>query len=63
MGVPRCSFHVECAFHNTPLKSVSDEMLMRVFCYTRSDICEIAKRMNAGTPVPAGACPDGHVKA
>jgi hypothetical protein len=63
MGEPSCSFQVECEFHKTSVKTVSDAMLVRLFCYTRFDICEIAKRISAGIPVPAGACPDGNVRA
>ena len=62
MGASGCPFHVECHFHNDPMKTPGDELLGQLYCNTRYETCEIAKRMLAGQNVPSGACPDGHVK-
>jgi hypothetical protein len=56
-----CPFHVECPFNNSLTKCPSDELLRQLYCQTRFDSCEIAKRIAAGKPVPVGACPDGNV--
>jgi hypothetical protein len=61
MRTPSCPFHVECLFHNSPLKTPSDEMLVKLYCHVHHGSCEIAKRMLAGKPVPSGACPDANV--
>jgi hypothetical protein len=44
------------------MKTPGDELLGQLYCNTRYETCEIAKRMLAGQNVPSGACPDGHVK-
>jgi hypothetical protein len=62
MRLPTCPFHIECEFHNSQMKTPSDELLGQFFCHMRYEGCEIAKRIVEGKPVPVGACPDGNIK-
>jgi hypothetical protein len=48
MRMPTCPFHVECEFHNSQMKTPSDELLAKCFCQMRYESCEIAKRMPSG---------------
>jgi hypothetical protein len=57
-----CPFHVECQFHNSTTKTPDDESLADAFCRMRYEDCEIAQRILAGQPVPAGAGPDGTIR-
>jgi hypothetical protein len=62
MSMPTCPFHVECQFYNCKTRTPSDTLMGELFCYMRYEGCEIVKRMLAGKPVPAGACPDGNIR-
>ncbi len=57
MGTRLCPFHVECRFHNSAKKTPSEAMLEMLLCSGRHEDCEIARRMRAESPVPAGAGP------
>jgi hypothetical protein len=59
METSSCPFQVECQFHNGSMRTPSDAVLQQLFCHARYDTCEIAQRMIADMPVPAGARPDG----
>jgi hypothetical protein len=62
MAALDCPFHVECQFHNSAIRTPSDELLLQLFCHMHYEDCEIAHRILSGRPVPAGACPDGNVR-
>jgi hypothetical protein len=43
------------------MKTPSDVMLRQFICHQKYEDCEIAQKILAGMPVPAGAHPDSRI--